>query len=105
MFRYRLVDQRVPAMCRSLAAARLSAKLPSGRRRPRACVGESLAYALERIVGSDAAPVLLRKRVVRQGLGHGRLDQLGSALTEIVTSSDTLRTSLAHVRLSTMPSR
>jgi hypothetical protein len=38
-------------------------------------------------------------------LGHGRLDQLGSALTEIVTSSDTLRTSLAHVRLSTMPSR
>src|SRR4029077_9670546 len=29
------------------------------------------------IRGSDAAPVLLRKRVVRQGLGHGRLDQLG----------------------------
>ena len=31
--------------------------------------------ALERIVGSDAAPVFFRERVVRQGLGHRRLDQ------------------------------
>jgi hypothetical protein len=31
MFRYRLVDQRVPAMCLSLAAARLMAELPSGK--------------------------------------------------------------------------
>ena len=29
--RQRLVDQRVPAMCRNLAAARLSAELPSGK--------------------------------------------------------------------------
>jgi predicted deoxyguanosinetriphosphate triphosphohydrolase len=33
--------------------------------------------ALERIVGPDAAPVFLREGVVRQGLGHRRLDQLG----------------------------
>src|ERR1700716_967502 len=31
MFRYRLVDQRVPAMCLSLAAARLRAELLSGK--------------------------------------------------------------------------
>ena len=31
MFRYRLVDQRVPAMCLNLAAARLRAELPSGK--------------------------------------------------------------------------
>jgi hypothetical protein len=31
MFRYRLVDQRVPAMCLNLAAARLMAELPSGK--------------------------------------------------------------------------
>jgi hypothetical protein len=31
MFRYRLVDQRVPAMWRSLAAAKLMAELPSGK--------------------------------------------------------------------------
>jgi hypothetical protein len=30
MFRYLLVDQAVPAMCRRLAAARLSANCPSG---------------------------------------------------------------------------
>jgi hypothetical protein len=30
MFKYRLVDHAVPAMCRSLAAARLSADCPSG---------------------------------------------------------------------------
>jgi hypothetical protein len=33
--------------------------------------------ALKWIVGPDAPPVLLWKRVVRQGLGHRRLDQLG----------------------------
>lgn len=31
LFRYRLVDQRVPAMWRSLAAARLRVELPSGK--------------------------------------------------------------------------
>jgi hypothetical protein len=31
MFRYRLVDQRVPAMWRSLAAAKLIAELPSAK--------------------------------------------------------------------------
>ena len=31
MFKYRLVNQRVPAMCLSLAAARLMAELPSGK--------------------------------------------------------------------------
>ena len=30
MFKYRLVDHAVPAMCRSLAAARVSADCPSG---------------------------------------------------------------------------
>src|SRR5216683_8131737 len=34
IFRYRLVDQRVPAMCLSLAAARLRAELPSGKAWP-----------------------------------------------------------------------
>jgi hypothetical protein len=31
MFKYLLVDQAVPAMCRSLAAARLRADWPSGK--------------------------------------------------------------------------
>ena len=31
MLRYRLLDQRVPAMCLNLAAARLRAELPSGK--------------------------------------------------------------------------
>ena len=31
MFKYRLVDQRVPAMCLNLAAAKLRAELPSGK--------------------------------------------------------------------------
>ena len=35
MFRYLLVDHAVPAMCRSLAAARLSADFPTGKRRAR----------------------------------------------------------------------
>src|ERR1700722_13087229 len=32
---------------------------------------------LERIVGPDASPMLFGEGVVRQGLWHGRLDQLG----------------------------
>ena len=31
MFKYRLVDQRVPAICLSLAVAKLMAELPSGK--------------------------------------------------------------------------
>jgi hypothetical protein len=77
MFRYRLGDQRVPAMCLNLAAARLRAELPSGKA-PTTRASADLAHdALERIVGPDAAPVFLRDGIVRQGLGHRRLDQLG----------------------------
>ena len=43
------------------------------------------------IRGPDAAPVLFRKRVVRQGLGHGDLDQLGRlAEPHVVEPSDDL---------------
>ena len=31
MLRYRLVNQRVPSMCLNLAAAKLTAELPSGK--------------------------------------------------------------------------
>jgi hypothetical protein len=78
MFRYRLVDQRVPAMCLDLAAARLRTELPSGKA-PTTRVRRRIFARdpLERIAGPDAALVLFRERVVRHGLGHGRLDQLG----------------------------
>ena len=66
MFRYRLVEQRVPAMWRSLAAARLMAELPSGkapttrvrRRISRKSVEDNFAKALEKglalVKGHDA---------------------------------------------------
>jgi len=78
MFRYRLVDQRAPATWRGLAAAKLMAELPSGKAPTTQVAPTNLAHdALERIVGPDAPPVLFWERVIRQGLGHGRLDQLG----------------------------
>src|SRR5262249_37468648 len=79
MFRYLLVDHAVPAMCRSLAAARLSAdRLPVGERAHDARAPSDLAQdALERIVGADAPPVLLREGVVGECLLDRYLDELG----------------------------
>ena len=54
MFRYLLVDHAVPAMCRSLAAARLFGERAHDARTPT----DFAQDALERIVGADAPPVL-----------------------------------------------
>ena len=48
MFKYRLVDQRAPAMCLNLAAAKLRAELPSGKGADHASSPPDLAHdALE----------------------------------------------------------
>src|SRR6266404_7584653 len=64
ILRYRLVDQRVPAIWRSLAAAKLMAELPSGKAPTTRVAPTNLAHdALERIVNryeKRGADVLLQ---------------------------------------------
>jgi hypothetical protein len=64
MFRYRLVDQRVPAMWRSLAAARFDGRVAVGKGADHAGPPADLAQdALERIVNryeKRGADVLLQ---------------------------------------------
>src|SRR5260221_13819165 len=69
MLRYLLVDHAVPAMWRSLAAARLSADWPSGNAAHDAGAPPDLTQdALERVVGANPPPVLLREGVVGEYL-------------------------------------
>src|SRR5262249_38310344 len=66
MFRYLLVDHAVPAMWRSLAAARLSAGGLTVRERAHDVrAPPDLAQdELERVVGANPPPMLLREGVV-----------------------------------------
>jgi hypothetical protein len=88
MLRYLLVDHAVPAMWRSLAAARLSADWPSGN------APTTRVRALERIVGANPPPVLLREGVVGERLLDRRFHHLGGAAqakaTQLVDHSDGL---------------
>jgi hypothetical protein len=78
MFKYLLVDQAVPAMCRSLAAARLRADCPSGNAPTTRARRLSLAQdALEGVIGTNTPPVLLREGVVGQRLIDCRFHDLG----------------------------
>jgi len=63
-------------MCLNLAAARLRAELPSGKA-PTTRVRRRISRMMRSsgLLDADAAPTLLGKRVVRQGLRHGRLHQ------------------------------
>ena len=87
MFRYRLVDQRVPAMCLNLVAARLEGRVAVGEGTDHAGASADLAHdAFEWIIGPDAAPMLLGESVVGQGLGHGRLAE-SAALPSLMSRS------------------
>jgi hypothetical protein len=69
MFRYRLVDHAVPAMWRSLAAARFRADCPSPEAPTTRVRPPDLAQdVLERVIGADPPPMLLREGVVGQRL-------------------------------------
>src|SRR5262249_14488288 len=74
MFRYRLVDHAVRAMWRSLAAARLRERAHDTRAPP-----DLAQDALERVVGANPPPVLLREGVVGECFLDRRFHQLGGA--------------------------
>src|ERR1700704_3534647 len=92
IFRYRLVDQRVPAMCLTWPRPG-EGRVAVGEGADHAGSPADLAHdALERIVGPDTPPALLWRRVVRQGLGPRRLDPLGRlAEPHVSQSPDNLR--------------
>src|SRR5258708_18737554 len=95
MLRYLLVDHPVPAMWRSLAAARLSADWPSGNAAHDAGARPDLTQdALERVVGANPPPVLLREGVIAERLLDRRFHQFGGAAqaqaTQLLDYSDGL---------------
>ena len=76
MFRYRLVDPACAGDVPQSRRSKVEGRVAVGEGADHAGASTDLAHdALERIVGPDAAPVFFRERVVRQGLGHRRLDQ------------------------------
>src|SRR6516225_287433 len=80
MFRYLLVDHAVPAMWRSLAAARLSADWPSGNA-PTTRVRRRISRRMRSsgLLVRNPPPVLLREGVVGERLLDRRFHQLGGA--------------------------
>src|SRR5262249_32250291 len=91
MLRYLFVDHAVPAMWRSLAAARLSVRK---RAHDTGAPPDLAQDTLERIVGANPPPVLLRKGVVGERLLERRFHQLGgpgeAQATQLLDHSDGL---------------
>jgi hypothetical protein len=60
MFKYSLVDQAVPAMCRKRAAARLRADWPSGKApTTRVRAADLVQDTFKRVIGADTPPMFL----------------------------------------------
>jgi hypothetical protein len=78
MFRYRLVDHAVPAMCRRLAVARLRADCPSGKA-PTTRVRRRISRRIR------SSGLLVRGSV--QNLSHFRLAERRPALAHAVMAS------------------
>jgi hypothetical protein len=57
MFKYRLVDQGVPAMCLNLTVARLRAELPSGK-----APTTRVRHLISRLMRSRKLLVLMRRQ-------------------------------------------
>ena len=81
MFKYRLVDHAVPAMCREPGGGKVERRLPVRKRANDPGASPDLAEdALEWIVGSETAPMLLREGVAGErllGCGVHKLGRLG----------------------------
>src|SRR3974377_897116 len=76
MFGYRFIDQAVPAMCRSRAAARLRA-IQECSPDTRAPPSDLAQNALKWVIGTVSAPMFLRERIVGERLLHRRFHKLG----------------------------
>ena len=72
-----MVDHAVPAMWRSLAAASFRADCPLEGADHAGARPDLAQDALERVVGADAPPVLLREGIIAQCLLDRRFSKFG----------------------------